>query len=112
MGERFFTFKAKVTDLTKTVQGHFNKIISDIMHGMPEVEELEGEEDENLQLDAKSLGLEWTCRTCMRKNPIASENCGTCSSAKPSLKPLQPVPVEIKVEPPQPQSRVQRNSQQ
>ena len=48
MGERFFTFKAKVIDLTKIVEGHFNKIISDIMHGLPEVEEIEEEKDSNL----------------------------------------------------------------
>ena len=39
MGERFFTFKAKVIDLTKVVQCHFDKVTKDIMDGLPSIQE-------------------------------------------------------------------------
>ena len=67
-GERFFSFKARVIDLTKVVQGHFNKLIRDIMDGLPSVAEADDEEGIDYTFDGTNTTTLWTCRTCMVKN--------------------------------------------
>ena len=55
-GERFFSFKAKVTDLTKTVQGHFNKMMQDIMSGLPDVAEIDTDAKVDFTFDGTNTG--------------------------------------------------------
>ena len=82
-GERFFTFKARVTDLTKTLQGHFNKMMQDIMSGLSDVKEVDDTKDD-FTFDGTNTG-HWTCRTCQIKNPQQNAACSYCKSPKPQL---------------------------
>jgi hypothetical protein len=85
LGEMFFKYKQEVNTLRIAVDNHFNRVITQIEAGLPDVvdDKPRGEEDED---DIFGGAKEWTCMVCTTRNPMSQNNCQICRVPKPSIK--------------------------
>ena len=68
LGEKFFKYKQEVNTLRIAVDNHFNRVITQIEAGLPDVID-DGVADDQ-EDDIFGGAKEWTCMVCTIRNPM------------------------------------------
>ena len=80
LGDRFFTFKAQVTNLTQVLMRHFNNMMKEIRDGLPSAPEDKEDEATDYTFSTAQVGKEWKCLSCYSVNQTAThpDKCSVC----------------------------------